>query len=171
METEGFISPLAVIGQPPEHRDHRWNFNKRFLEPIVADTAIVEALATIDSGIETHTYIGERTMVMKHAHVGHDALIGREVNIAPGAIIGGYCKVGHRVKIGIGALIRPRVSIGNDAIIGAGAVVVRNVPPGETWAGNPAKHIENKRPKLWTAEQEYDAWIEWYEESRRPRPY
>lgn len=53
--------------------------------------------------------------------------------------------VGDRVRIGSGAVILP-VSIGDDAIIGAGAVVTKNVPAGETWAGNPAvllrRHVE-----------------------------
>lgn len=162
MRIEGFVSPLAVIGQPPEHRDYRWKV-RSFKAPIIDPTAIVEALATIDAGIEKHTWIGIETMVMKHAHVGHDAFVGDYVNIAPGAIIGGHCYIGNEVKIGIGALIRPRVSVGERAIIGAGAVVVKNVPAGETWAGNPARSIQNKRPTLWTPEEEYDAWMEWYD--------
>lgn len=32
--------------------------------------------------------------------------------------------------------------IGKGAIIGAGAVVTKDVPPGECWAGNPAKRIK-----------------------------
>lgn len=165
---EGYISPLAVIGEPPEHRDHRWKILRHpesspYMQPIIHPTAIVEALATIDSGITVHTYVGEHTMVMKHSHIGHDAYIEGYVNIAPGAIIGGHCRIYQGAKIGIGALIRPRVIIHSEAIIGAGAVVVRDVPSGETWAGNPARSIQNKRPTLWTPEEEYDAWMEWYD--------
>jgi len=45
-------------------------------------------------------------------------------------------------KIGGGAMIGPGVTVGENAIIGIGAVVIRDVPPGQVWAGNPAKRIK-----------------------------
>ncbi len=47
--------------------------------------------------------------------------------------------IGANVWIGGGALILPGVTIGDDAIIGAGSVVTRDVPPGATAVGNPAR--------------------------------
>ncbi|KQT47733.1 maltose acetyltransferase [Methylobacterium sp. Leaf456] len=47
--------------------------------------------------------------------------------------------IGANVWIGGGALILPGVTIGDDAIIGAGSVVTRDVPPGGTAVGNPAR--------------------------------
>ena len=47
--------------------------------------------------------------------------------------------IGANVWIGAGALILPGVTIGDDAIIGAGSVVTRDVPPGGTAVGNPAR--------------------------------
>lgn len=52
-------------------------------------------------------------------------------------------RIGNDVWIGAGAILLPGVSIGDGAIIGAGAVVTHDVPPGETWVGNPAKRIEH----------------------------
>lgn len=49
--------------------------------------------------------------------------------------------IGRNVWIGGGALVLPGVSIGDDAVIGAGAVVTRDVPPGATVAGNPARPL------------------------------
>lgn len=49
--------------------------------------------------------------------------------------------IGRNVWIGGGALILPGVSVGDDAIIGAGAVVTRDVAPGVTVAGNPARPL------------------------------
>lgn len=49
--------------------------------------------------------------------------------------------IGRNVWIGGGALILPGVSVGDDAIVGAGAVVTRDVPPGATVAGNPARPL------------------------------
>ena len=40
---------------------------------------------------------------------------------------------------GGGAIILPGVVIGDDAVIGAGSVVTKDVPPGVTVRGNPAR--------------------------------
>lgn len=48
-------------------------------------------------------------------------------------------RVGRNVWIGSGAIILPGVTIGDDAIVGAGSVVTRDVAPGATVAGNPAR--------------------------------
>jgi maltose O-acetyltransferase len=48
-------------------------------------------------------------------------------------------RIGENVWIGGGAIILPGVTIGDDAIIGAGSVVTRDVAPGATVAGNPAR--------------------------------
>ena len=48
------------------------------------------------------------------------------------------------VSIGAGAVILPGIVLCEGAKIGAGAVVTKNVPPGETWVGNPAKKLERK---------------------------
>lgn len=44
-------------------------------------------------------------------------------------------------SIGAGAVILPGLEIGQNAMIGAGAVVTTDVPPGETWVGNPARAL------------------------------
>ncbi|WP_308199037.1 DapH/DapD/GlmU-related protein [Chitinophaga sedimenti] len=52
--------------------------------------------------------------------------------------------IGKNVWIGGGALILPGVTVGDDAIIGAGSVVTKDVPPGATVVGNPAKVLAKK---------------------------
>ena len=49
--------------------------------------------------------------------------------------------IGSDVWIGGGAIILPGVKVGDDAVIGAGAVVTRDVAPGVTVAGIPARVI------------------------------
>jgi UDP-2-acetamido-3-amino-2,3-dideoxy-glucuronate N-acetyltransferase len=44
-------------------------------------------------------------------------------------------------RIGGGAVILPGIEIGADAVVAAGAVVTKNVPPGMTYAGVPAKEF------------------------------
>jgi maltose O-acetyltransferase len=49
--------------------------------------------------------------------------------------------VGERAFVGIGAVVLPNVSIGADCVVGAGAVVTRDVPPGTTVVGIPARLV------------------------------
>lgn len=51
--------------------------------------------------------------------------------------------IGSDVWIGGGAIILPGVSIGEGAVIGAGSVVTRNVGPGTTVVGNPARVVRS----------------------------
>jgi len=139
----GYVDPLAVIGRPPEHRDHEGDG----YPPDIHPTARVEALVTVDAGCFRPTRVGAGTWLMKKVHVGHDAVIGSDCEIAPLSSIGGEVEIGDRVRIGQGVVVRPRVRIGDGARLGAGAVVVKDVPPGETWVGNPARPIVYRNEK------------------------
>src|SRR5690349_24761424 len=48
-------------------------------------------------------------------------------------------RIGSDVWVGGGAIILPGITIGDGAVIGAGSVVTRDVAPGVTVAGNPAR--------------------------------
>ena len=58
-----------------------------------------------------------------------------------GLELGRPVHIGANTWIGGGAIILPGVAIGEDAIVGAGSIVTRDVPPGATVAGNPARRI------------------------------
>ncbi len=52
--------------------------------------------------------------------------------------------IGRNVWIGAMAVILPGVTVGDDAIIGAGAIVTRDVAPGATVVGNPARPLPSR---------------------------
>lgn len=136
----GRIDQTAVIGHPPEHRD--WRPGDACLSPDIHSTARVEAFVTVDAGWKVRTRVGAGSWLMKHVHIGHDAWIGDNVEIAPHASVGGHVKIGHNVRIGQSAVFKPGVTVGEGARIGCGAVVVKDVPAGEVWAGNPAHRLD-----------------------------
>jgi maltose O-acetyltransferase len=83
--------------------------------------------------------------------IGRSTLLGPRVQIycaehhkdpelrAAGLEIARPVAIGEKVWIGGGAIILPGVTIGDEAIVGAGAVVTRDVLPGVTVVGNPAR--------------------------------
>jgi serine O-acetyltransferase len=68
--------------------------------------------------------------------IEHQVTIGAERRMSP--------TIGDRVFIGAGAKVIGAVRIGDDARIGANAVVIKDVPPGCTAVGVPAKNLEPK---------------------------
>jgi acyl-[acyl carrier protein]--UDP-N-acetylglucosamine O-acyltransferase len=153
------IHPTAVIGDPPEHRDHRWNMPG--LPPEIADTATIEAFCTIDAGVKEPTRIGERSWLMKGCHLGHDAQVGDDCELAPHTVLGGHVSLADGVRCGIGVLVRPFIKVGAGARLGAGAVVVKDVPAGEVWVGNPARRLRGAATGEMLTPVEEQGWDEY----------
>ena len=136
----GGIDQTAVIGHAPEGRD--WTPDSPAYAPVLGEGVRIEAYVTVDAGERSPTRIGDRTWLMKKVHVGHDAVIGADCEFAPGTVICGYVEIGDRVKIGVNASILPYRKVGEGARVGAGAVVTKDVQPGVTVVGNPARLLE-----------------------------
>lgn len=139
----GKVDHRAVIGHAPESRD--WVPGVPTFGVVLEEDVRVEPFATIDAGMKRPTIIGARTWCFKRCHVGHDVQIGTDCELSTGCIVGGHCTIGNGVRIGIGAVLRPWVKVGDGARIGCGAVVVKDVPAGEVWAGNPAKCLSRAK--------------------------
>lgn len=85
--------------------------------------------------------IGDNTALNVAVAAGHDVRIGSHCQISSFCDITGFVEVGDRVMMGSRASVIPGKKIGNNAVVGAGAVVVRDVKPGTTVFGNPAREI------------------------------
>ena len=82
-----------------------------------------------------------------YSYVAHDCVIGDFVTFAPAVKCNGNVRIEDDVYVGTGAIIRPgragkSLTIGRGAVIGMGAVVTKDVAPGETVVGNPARPVQ-----------------------------
>lgn len=103
----------------------------------IADGACLSPFVTLTSNIR----IGRCFHANLYSYVEHDCVIGDFVTFAPGAKVNGNVTIGDCAYIGSGAVIRQGTTIGAGAVVGMGAVVIRDVQPGVTVVGNPAKPL------------------------------
>lgn len=112
---------------------------------LLGEGAALSPFVTLTSNIR----IGKHFHANLYSYVEHDCVIGDFVTFAPGAKCNGNVHIEDHAYIGAGAVIKqgtpghPLV-IGRGALVGMGAVVTRDVPPGITVAGNPAKPFFKK---------------------------
>jgi len=106
---------------------------------------ILQPFVTLTSDIK----IGRFFHANIYSYVAHDCIIGDFVTFAPGVMCNGNVHIADRAYIGTGAVIKQGTPdkpliIGAGAVVGMGAVVTRDVPPGVTVVGNPARILETK---------------------------
>jgi acetyltransferase-like isoleucine patch superfamily enzyme len=93
--------------------------------------------------IQTDAYITAYTTIEDNVFIGPRVVTANDKYMLAGAkLIGPTIKRGAR--IGANATILPGVIIGEEAIVGSGAIVTRDVPPGATVIGNPARVMVKK---------------------------
>lgn len=91
------------------------------------------------SSITSNVVIGKYCFIDRNVTIGHDSVLGDFVSVYPSASISGNVTIQDEVTIGTGARILQGLTIGEGAFVGAGAVVTKDVPPGQTVIGNPAR--------------------------------
>ena len=134
---------IAAIG------DNRARQRLRGQMTVIHPTATISPSAEIGRGsfIAARAFIGPKAKVGRGAIINtgaiieHECAVGDYAHVASGAVLSGRAQVGDGALVGAGAVIRLGQRVGAWATVGCGAVVVKDVPAGEKWAGNPARKM------------------------------
>ncbi len=111
----------------------------------VGDGSIIYPGTSINVGSK----IGRFVMINMNCAVGHDVTVEDYSFLAPNVGIGGNTHISKGCVVGIGSSVKQSITIGEWSVLGAGSAVIRNVDPGQTVGGVPAKPIRSisKIPK------------------------
>lgn len=114
----------------------------RMDEALIDNGAILAPFVTITSNVR----VGKNFHANIYSYVAHDCVIGDFVTFAPAVRCNGNVVIEDHAYIGTGAILKqgrpdkPLV-VGRGAVVGMGAVVTKDVPPGVTVVGNPARPL------------------------------
>lgn len=100
---------------------------------VIGNNVKIQAFAFIPDGvtIEDNVFIAPCVCFTNDRHPPSGGKAWQKTLVKKGAVIGA------NVTVVCG------VTIGEAAMVGAGSVVIRDVPPAETYVGNPAKNIKH----------------------------
>jgi len=146
-----------AIGKPATREKLAQRCKERGFEfvPLIHELAEISRWVEIGPGavicggciLTTNIRLGEQVQINLDCTIGHDVVMGDYTTLAPGVHVSGWVHMGKRVYVGTGAVFvngteaKPLL-VGDEAVIGAGACVTKDVPPGTTVVGVPARPMK-----------------------------
>ena len=126
----------AILGGDPQDMK-----SDRHASPTtVGEQVIIREYVTVHRGITPKgTIVGQGSMVMAYAHLGHDTYLGQQVILANGVQLGGFVRIDDFASVGGMTPVHQKCSIGKHAFIGGGYRVVQDVPPYILASGEPLR--------------------------------
>jgi sugar O-acyltransferase (sialic acid O-acetyltransferase NeuD family) len=149
---------LAVPGGPTSFR-----WRKQIIESLNVSSERYTSVIHASARISDLAHIGHNVLIMAGAVVTSNAVIGNHVCILPNTVIhhdvvieawsligsnvtiAGNTSVGENCYIGSGSSVKNGLIIGDGVMVGLASNVIRDVLPGATVAGNPARSFGTPR--------------------------
>ena len=137
----------AVIGHDgyayTEDAGHKKTMVRHFGGVTIGDRVLIGENVCISRGTIDDTVLESGVKIDALGHIAHNCWFEENAAMAVPCSVSGSVHIGRNGYLA-GNIIRNQCTIGENAFIGLGAVVVKDVPPGETMVGNPAKPFRKK---------------------------
>lgn len=122
------IDSFVALGGAPQDLGYKGEPT----ELIIGDNNQIREYVSIHRGTPKgggKTVIGNNTLIMAYAHLGHDCLISDNVIIVNAAMLGGHTEVAAHATVGGLTGTHQFSRIGTFCFIGGGSAVSKDVPP------------------------------------------
>jgi sugar O-acyltransferase (sialic acid O-acetyltransferase NeuD family) len=149
---------LAVPGGPASFRWRKQvieglNVGSERYASVVHASARISELARIGHNVlimagavvTSNAVIGNHVCILPNTVIHHDVVIGAWSLIGSNVTIAGNTSVGENCYIASGSSVKNDLSIGDGVMVGLASNVIRDVLPGATVAGNPARSFGTSR--------------------------
>ena len=131
------IWQFSSLGGAPQ--DKKYTGEATRLE--IGDNNTIREFCTLNRGTVQDagvTRIGSDNWIMAYAHIAHDCVVGDHTIFANNAQLAGHVHVGDWAILGGFTVVHQFVRIGAHAMSAMGAILLKDLPPYVTCAGNPA---------------------------------
>ena len=132
------IHSFSTLGGAPQ--DKKYRGEPSTLE--IGDGNVIREYCTFNRGTEgggTVTRVGSGNWIMACVHVAHDCRVGSDNVMANGTTLAGHVEVEDCVTFGAFTVVHQFCRIGAHAFSAMGTVILKDVPPFVTVAGNSAR--------------------------------
>lgn len=132
------------IGTPAEHRDY---FRIKGKGVIIGDDCVFREFITINEGTKVATALGNKVVMLRGAHIGHDSQVEDFCNLSCNVLIGGHSYLMEGCNFGLAAMCHQHSIIGAYSMIGMNSVITKDaqISPGEIYVGQPAKFLKQNQ--------------------------
>ena len=131
------IYHFVSLGEAPQ--DKKYGGEPTALE--IGDRNTIREFCTFNRGTVQDagvTRLGNDNWIMAYVHLAHDCQVGNHTIFANNAQLAGHVKIGDYAILGGFTTVHQFCRIGAHAITGLASVIVHDVPPYVTVAGNPS---------------------------------
>lgn len=132
------IFQFASIGEIPQ--DKKYAGEPTRLE--IGDRNTIREFSTLNCGTEQDagaTRVGSDNWIMAYVHLAHDCQVGNNTIFANNAQLAGHVHVGDYAILGGFTVVHQFVRIGAHSLTAMGTILLQDLPPYVTAAGNTAK--------------------------------